>query len=107
MHIIPGQQKVGGGAVSHTVRTGHTHTMAQADKNKQPDPPPARRNRTEAVGRDIQATGASAFAKAGFPDPALVLRWKDIVGADVARVARPLKLSEGAAGATLTLMAEP
>ena len=65
-----------------------------------------RRNRPEAVGR-TKALAGHAFARAGFSDPTLVLRWADIVGPDVARVAEPYKLSEGPYGGTLTLRAEP
>ena len=65
-----------------------------------------RRNRTEAVGRS-GAVGAAAFARAGFSDPTLVLRWVEIVGPDIARFAEPIKLSDGPSGGTLTLRAEP
>lgn len=65
-----------------------------------------RRNRAEPIS---QAGGlaAQAFARAGFSDPTLVLRWREIVGADVARVAQPFKLSQSPAGGVLTLKAEP
>lgn len=49
----------------------------------------------------------TAFARAGFRDPSLVLRWNEIAGAEVARIAQPLKYSESAAGGTLTLRAAP
>lgn len=65
-----------------------------------------RRNRTEAVGRS-GALGSAAFARAGFSDPTLVLRWVEIVGPDIARFAEPLKLADGPSGGTLTLRAEP
>jgi hypothetical protein len=81
--------------------------MTQSEKNKQPDAPPLRRNRTEIVGRDAGAIGASAFARAGFSDPALVLRWAGIVGSEVARIARPIRLTENATGGVLTLLSEP
>jgi len=81
--------------------------MAQADKNKQGDAPPPRRNRTEAVGQEGRSLAASVFARKGFPDPTLVLRWAEIVGPDVARLARPIRLSAGPDGGTLTLKAEP
>ena len=51
--------------------------------------------------------GAAAFARAGFSDPTLVLRWAEIAGADTARIARPIKFTEGPSGGVLTLMAEP
>lgn len=76
-------------------------------KDKQPELPPPRRNRTEPVAREVGSAAASAFARAGFGDPTLVLRWDEIVGPEVARIARPLRLSEGASGGVLTLKAEP
>ncbi|HXM00234.1 MAG TPA: DciA family protein [Rhizomicrobium sp.] len=76
-------------------------------KDKQPEPPPPRRNRTEPVAREAGSAAASAFARAGFGDPTLVLRWDEIVGPEVARIARPLRLSESASGGVLTLKAEP
>jgi hypothetical protein len=81
--------------------------MAQSDKDKQPDVPPPRRNRTEAVSAQAGFVAATALARAGFADPTLVLRWEEIAGADVARIARPIRLSEGSAGGVLTLKAEP
>jgi hypothetical protein len=81
--------------------------MAQTINDKQPDMPPLRRNRTEPVARELSAAAATAFARAGFSDPTLVLRWEEIAGAEVARIARPLRLSESASGGVLTLKAEP
>ncbi|HEX3674802.1 MAG TPA: DciA family protein [Rhizomicrobium sp.] len=81
--------------------------MAQSAKDKQPDAPPARRNRAEPVAREAAGMAAAAFARAGFGDPALVLRWDEIAGPEVAQLARPLRLSEGASGGVLTLKAEP
>jgi hypothetical protein len=80
--------------------------MAQS-KDKQPDEPPPRRNWTEPVSRSAGSIGSVAFARAGFRDPTLILRWDEIVGPDIARIARPLKLSDGASGGVLTLKAEP
>ena len=50
---------------------------------------------------------AAAFARAGFSDPTLVLRWNDIAGPEMARLAQPLKFAEGPSGGTLTLRAAP
>jgi hypothetical protein len=77
--------------------------MTQSGSGKQDE---ARRNRPEAVGRSANLA-AEAFARAGFRDPSLVLRWREIVGGDVARFAQPLKLSESPAGGVLTVRAEP
>jgi hypothetical protein len=49
----------------------------------------------------------TAFLRAGFQDPTLVLRWREIAGAEVARLAQPLKFSDGPSGGTLTLRATP
>ena len=48
-----------------------------------------------------------AFVRAGFTDPALVLRWNEIAGPEAARLAQPVKLAEGPSGGTLTLRAVP
>ncbi|HUO93716.1 MAG TPA: DciA family protein [Rhizomicrobium sp.] len=81
--------------------------MARSETGKQDAAQePVRRNRPEAVGRTNTLAG-QAFARAGFSDPTLVLRWADIVGPDVARVAEPYRLSEGPSGGILTLRAEP
>jgi hypothetical protein len=78
--------------------------MAQkADK----DDPPPRRGRADSVAPDIGRVAMSAFARAGFTDPTLVLRWDEIAGPEVARLARPLRFSEGPSGGVLTLKAEP
>ncbi len=84
--------------------------MTQPPQDKQApanqgDVPPSRRNWAASVGRDAGATGAAAFVRAGFSDPALVLHWVEIAGAEVARIARPVRFS--AKDGTLTLLAEP
>lgn len=81
--------------------------MAQPPQDKQApdDAPPPRRNWAASVGRDAGTTGAAAFVRAGFSDPALVLHWVEIAGAEVARIARPVRFS--AKDGTLTLLAEP
>jgi hypothetical protein len=71
------------------------------------DEPPQRRNRAQAIGGDVPAIGRQAFVRAGFADSALILHWTEIVGSEVARMARPLKLTEGASGGVLTLKAPP
>ena len=65
---------------------------------------------TSRSGADVDLGGFGGLfdlKRAGFRDPALVLRWEDIAGPEVARLARPIKLSEGASGGVLTLKAEP
>ena len=73
----------------------------------QPEPPPSRHNRVSEVSGDASLAARAAFTRAGFTDPTLVLRWREIAGEDTARLARPLKLTDGAAGGVLTLKAEP
>ena len=80
--------------------------MARTPKAAQDDPAP-RHNRTIAVGADAKAAAAAAFARAGFSDPTLVLRWNEIAGPEVARLAQPLKFSDGPSGGILTLRAVP
>ncbi|MGB0958675.1 MAG: DUF721 domain-containing protein [Halocynthiibacter sp.] len=47
-----------------------------------------------------------AGEKRGFPMTKLLTHWDDIIGADIARIARPIKTTygRGALGATLTLL---
>jgi hypothetical protein len=82
--------------------------MAQSPSDKQPggkpEPPPQRRNWAHAVSGDATLNARTAFARAGFADPTLVLRWPEIAGAETARLARPIKLGDNG---TLTLKAEP
>lgn len=76
-------------------------------KSKDPEQPPARRNRTERVARGAASLTADAFARAGFHDPTLVLRWAEIAGPEVARLCQPIKLSDGPGGGVLMLKVEP
>jgi hypothetical protein len=80
--------------------------MPDRREDKKPAEMP-RRNWAEAVGRDASSNAHLAFARAGFRDPTLVLRWEEIAGPEVARLACPVKLSEAASGGVLTLKAEP
>jgi hypothetical protein len=75
--------------------------MAQPPEQKQAE----RRNWAASIGQDAGLTSAAAFRRAGFDDPALVLHWPEIAGAEVARIARPIRFS--AKDGTLTLLAEP
>lgn len=81
--------------------------MAQSPKDKQPEAPPARRGRPAALGQDAERAAQAALGRAGFSDPTLLLRWDEIAGPETARLARPLRLSEGPNGGVLTLRAEP
>ncbi len=83
--------------------------MSQSAKGKksQGASPRERRAWPGAAGNDVLNHTAAALARAGFTDPALVLRWAEIAGEAVARAARPVKLQEAAGGAILTLRCEP
>ena len=81
--------------------------MTYSSHEKQREEPPQRRARADTVGRDASIAARAAFVRAGFSDPTLVLRWNEIAGAETARIARPIRLSEGASGGILTLRAEP
>jgi hypothetical protein len=78
--------------------------MARTPEETQP---PQRHNRTRVIGADAGAVASTAFVRAGFSDPTLVLRWNEIAGPEVARLGQPLKFAEGPSGGTLTLRATP
>lgn len=81
--------------------------MAQTPKDKQPDLPPPRRGRATSLGAEASLAGQTAFVRAGFTDPTLILRWEEIAGAETAALAQPLSLKDGPGGGVLTLKAEP
>jgi len=80
-------------------------TPSQKQSTKASGELPGRRGRAAPVAGDAGLVGGAAFFRAGFTDPSLVLRWTEIAGPEIARIARPLKFSE--AGGVLTLLAEP
>lgn len=69
--------------------------------------PPPRRARAATIAMDVAKLGSRAFAHAGFADPTLVLRWREIAGPEVARIARPLRINQSPSGTVLTLRADP
>jgi hypothetical protein len=71
------------------------------------DEQPQRRNWVSPLAPGAAAAGQTAFLRAGFSDPALVLHWEEIAGPETARLARPFRLAQGPHGGVLTLMAEP
>ncbi|HSZ75571.1 MAG TPA: DciA family protein [Rhizomicrobium sp.] len=81
--------------------------MPERAKDTKPEEPPKRRNRADVIARDVALAASGTFARAGFRDPTLLLRWEEIAGAEVARIARPFRLNEGPSGGVLTLKAEP
>jgi len=81
---------------------------ARKQREKQADAgPPPRRNRAAAIGLDAADLARAAFRRAGFDEFTLVLRWREIAGAEVAAIAQPLRLTQGASGGTLTLKVDP
>ena len=66
-----------------------------------------RRNWVSPLAPTAAVAAHAAFARAGFPDPSLVLRWEEIAGPETARLARPIRFSQGPNGGVLTLKAEP
>ncbi|HKD47014.1 MAG TPA: DciA family protein [Rhizomicrobium sp.] len=64
-----------------------------------------RRGRALPVGDEASQAAHAAFARAGFTNPSLVLRWREIAGPEIARIARPLRFQEKTG--VLTLLAEP
>jgi hypothetical protein len=81
--------------------------MAQSRKTNEPELPFARRNWAAPIAQDSRTAAQTAFARAGFADPAILLHWDEIAGADTARIARPIRFTEGPHGGVLTLKSEP
>jgi hypothetical protein len=77
--------------------------MARTTDEEQPQ----RRNWVSPLAPVASAAAEVAFARAGFPDPTLVLRWEEIAGLETARLARPIRFSQGPNGGVLTLKTEP
>jgi hypothetical protein len=48
----------------------------------------------------------NVFARAGFTDVTLLLRWAEIASPQIARIARPMRWQDGPEGAILTLKCE-
>jgi hypothetical protein len=77
--------------------------MNRSGQNEQPK----RRNWIGALAPDAAVAAGGIFARAGFDDPTLVLRWGEIAGEETARIACPIRLSHGKNGGVLTLKVEP
>jgi hypothetical protein len=80
---------------------------AKPSSSQEPTRHAARRGWPRPAAEGALGEAAPAFARAGCPDPSLILRWREIAGPEVARVARPLKWQDGPTGAVLTLKCEP
>jgi hypothetical protein len=84
--------------------------MSQSAKPSSPQGPSqhnARRGWARPASESALGEAASAFARAGFSDATLLLRWSEIAGPTVARIACPVKWQDGPGGAVLTLKCEP
>jgi hypothetical protein len=82
--------------------------MKRTNKRSEPSggPSTARRGWAGHGGEDALGHASAALQRAGFLDATLVLRWREIAGEDIARIAEPLKLTEGPEGSVLTLKCE-
>ena len=80
---------------------------AKRDAPQGPHPTVPRWGWARAAGESVLGEATGAFQRAGFADPTLVLRWSQIVGPHIARIARPMRWQDGADGAVLTLNCEP
>jgi len=66
----------------------------------------ARQGWAKPAGETVLGEAANVFARAGFADASLLLRWAQIAGPHIARIAQPAKWQDGPEGATLTLKCE-
>ena len=80
---------------------------AKPPSSQEPSRRSARRGWARPAAEGALGEAAPAFARAGFPDATLILRWREIAGLEVARLARPVKWQDGPGGAVLTLKCEP
>jgi len=84
--------------------------MSRSAKSKPPQEGPTRDGRrhgwAKAAGETVLGEAAGIFARAGFTDATLLLRWAEIASPQIARIAQPLKWQEDGGGAILTLKCE-
>lgn len=81
--------------------------MVQSRKSLEPELPLARRHWAAAIAQDSRNAAHTAFVRAGFADPTILLHWDEIAGPETARIARPIRFTEGPNGGVLTLKSEP
>jgi hypothetical protein len=81
--------------------------MSQSAKGKTTQGTSTRYGWARAAGKSVLDEAKRAFAHAGFADATLLLRWSEIVGPHIARIALPQKWQDGPEGAVLTLKCEP
>src|SRR3954464_12834869 len=67
----------------------------------------ARHGWARAAGEGVLGEATAGFARAGFSDATLLIRWSEIVGPHIARIALPLRWQDGPDGAVLTVKCEP
>ena len=77
--------------------------MSRSVKSTQSQEGAPRYGWAKPAGETVLGEAGSAFARAGFADATLLLRWSSIAGPQIARIARPSKWQDGPEGATLTL----
>lgn len=69
------------------------------------EPPPRRKRGFETAGVLLQATLKAPAAQRGFGEAKLLTHWAEIVGEDIATIARPVKITWGRSfGGTLVLL---
>ncbi len=88
-------------------KSSKTQEPKAADAEPEAPAPIPRRGRADAAGHDALGHASGALGKAGFADMSLVLRWREIAGPELARIAIPSRFQEGPEGATLSLRCEP
>ena len=66
-----------------------------------------RGNKPRPIHDEMRTQSAQVFSRAGFSDPTLLLHWREIAGEEAARIATPIRLTNGANGGILTVKAEP
>lgn len=74
--------------------------MAKA-KNVETQSEPGRRFRPVAIGECAAGIGDRAIRKRGFAEPRIIAEWERIVGPDLARTSRPVKLTERSGALTI------
>jgi hypothetical protein len=80
--------------------------MSRSEKSTQSQEGAPRHGWARPAGETVLGEAGSVFARAGFTDATLLLRWAQIAGPQIARIARPAKWQDGPEGATLTLKCE-
>jgi hypothetical protein len=83
--------------------------MTQSAKrggSQEPSRSAPRQGWPRAAGENVLGHASGPFARAGFADATLLLRWTEIAGPPIAKLALPIKWQDGPEGAVLTLKCE-